>query len=709
MIYFVYKTNLYLIKMNKLSPVKRLNNLTSAASELYNKYNKNALLNLLNERGCEIIRTENNPNTSCKDSLRKNQLMNLFQVDNKFSEYCENKWSNKELIDLDEFIHFLLDTPRIFGQNTKGKYQIYMDYIHSYLDVKLTDLYFPNYNELDSVMRYIGDLRDEYLYIYWIDKIVSNHSFLKNYRDLIKPIYQKQYGNNKYYDMTYDKLKVIIEIQEFNNHNDNNNDNDKLEYVTAQGHIILYLKVNEFKESLIDASYSFMNILIETMISKIILYEQSILSDYCVYSFIELLKENCEEITNIISDINNTYFNNELDLDDIGLIEKLSHNKNIDKSLIRQIKRIIELNKIKNNDKYIITQIHKNNTITKKIFEIKKLCHDKKNSKILNVNHLLLLLDDNNINDNDIEKLRDKFFNRVHDIVNDEYCVDWENFVKIIVSDNEYFDDLIKDTLTDYVINVEKIIRDVSIIIANTDNRILQNIKYSIDKYIILREEQVEKKYEKILDTANENNNKLKVDNDVYKKLVSGVLRLNNKLLSRNNQNNVKIVNDYIDNLRSLTDNFLTKKKYDDNDINVKDENMSIFKKLPDFILHYSKKSTDTITYLEFISIMDKYNIHNDTIKSILTKLCRNKKPIIISYIKVIKPIDESFIESDNKKTYFSVKKYLDEIKENELNNTQKLNDVNKLSIKKEFIDKTNKNSKKIICYDSSDDEDLNI
>lgn len=664
--------------MSKLSPIKRVASITNKDNSIdYNKYNKNGLIELLNNNGCEVYKPDKTHDSNLNYTVNKTKLLNLFSDDNKFKEYSDERWK-KDYIDINDFIKFLLEAPIIYGQNTKGKYQIYMDYIHIYLNISIDDTFMPNYYYLDEKFKYIGNIRDEYLYSFWIDKNIKNHEFLKQYNDLLKPIYQKHYDNNKYYDITYESIKFIIEIQEFNNHNNSDNDKNKCDYVNAQGYNVLYLKVKDFEKSITKASQLFLNSLYEIMIIKTILLDIKIYSNYLVYAFTQFLKNELDENINEIKNIKNDY--------------------NYIKYLEKENNDYIE----------ILDLIKKNNSSLNKLFEIKKLSHDNENKNVLNINHILSLLNTNDINNSDLISLKTLFsYSSKKYMNNNEYCVNWPKFVNIIIN-HDCFDNLIKNTLTTYLLNIENLVLETSLMISKFINRSLESIIISVNSYKEILEDYIKKFYDKkILDYEDEIF-KLKTDIDVYKNYTSGFLKLSAKLLSdEDNLSCIKKIKKYFNKIKLLLDNFNSKKKNNITEINLMNDSKSLFNNKPDFIIHYSKNTNDAITYQLFKSIMNKFNIHKDTINTILLALCRNLQPDDIPHLKIVKSLEE-FILDDSNINVNDTKILSTNLNNNNnlistnLNNDIKLlfnnNDINENTKKRVII------KKKIIIEDDSDD-----
>jgi len=698
------------LKQNKINSKQTLIKRVISNSKVSNDiiYNIKALVELLEKNNCMVIDSTYNPSTTNNNTIRKSKLLELFKDDNKFKEYSDTKWFDNDLINLDEFIQFLLLTPEIYNQNTKGKYHLYMDYIHAYLDVKLTDLYFPNYNNLDKKFENIKNPRYEYLYSFWINKLIINHEFFNHYINILKPTYQKDI-NNKYFDITFESIKLIIEIQEFDNHNNNDNDNDKLTYVNAKGYIVLYLKVNDFLKSKIKAYDNFTERLYNILYCKVILYNTSIYSDYLVFSFVELLKNKINIINNIIDDIKKENKNIDFDNDEIN------HSILKDKKKDNYIKDIINnyRNLMKENINYdeIINLINNNTSIIKTIFELKKKSHENMNSKILNIKHIKKLLKTDDIDDNDIELLNNKFKYTINEYNNGLYCVDWPTFINIIIR-SDIFDETIKNILTTYLTYVENIMLNTTIMISKYYENFIEKTLYSTKNYISLIEKDIKNNYDKIIKNNESEIIKLKNDLTIYESYTDGFIKLSNKLIkSDNNLNNIKKVNLYIDNIKTIVKSFHSNKKIVSNNINLTEDSKSIFIDKPEFIIHYSSNSRDIIDINTFKAIMTKFNIHRDTYNNILNQLTGSTIPDDISNLKIIKDLNKYIIndsdseESDNDiEINTNIKKCI---------SVESFFKTTKTQINKSISDEDNSDKEiiinKSINNNDSDDEDIII
>jgi len=159
-------------------------------NKLSNNENIEKLIEFMCSNGLNVIDNLSNPYSNKSNIFDKQSILDFFDNETTLVDYSLKKWHNKE-IDIYDFINFLLLAPNLFKMNTKGKYQIYMDYIHIYLNISLNEYFFPKYHLVQDKYEYITNIRDEYLYAFWCVKVIKNHKFINKYMNIVKPEYQK--------------------------------------------------------------------------------------------------------------------------------------------------------------------------------------------------------------------------------------------------------------------------------------------------------------------------------------------------------------------------------------------------------------------------------------------------------------------------------------------------------------------------------------
>ena len=342
---------------------------TSPKKEIIKLENEEALIIQLSKLDFKSQDNLHNPSSNDTILLDKRKVLEYFN-ENVIINYSKNNWTNND-IDIKDFIKFLLLTPELFKLNTKGKYQIYMDFIHIYLNINLDSNYFPKYSLLNEKYKYIADIRDEYKFAFWITKLIKNHIFIKKYLKYFNISYQKYFENHKFYDISLDEFKIIIEIQENENHDNKYNDIEKMIYVNSKGYIIIYFKIGQFKDNITEYMKKFKNKLYYVILNKLICVNTEIYSDYLVYLFkiklSELIDLTLIDLNEDKKDLIKKYPT--LDLNDnknlYNIINKID---NDDESYIEQ--RYLTTNKRYENYKDILNKLNKNSGPIIELFNI---------------------------------------------------------------------------------------------------------------------------------------------------------------------------------------------------------------------------------------------------------------------------------------------------------------------------------------------------
>jgi hypothetical protein len=255
-----------------------------------NLYNINGLKNYMIKRlGSDIIcNSIRNPNKNDDIIINKNILLDYF-TDNKIKEHAKKEnWGSE--IPLKKFIDFLVDHAN--GIGTRSKYHEYMEFHPSLFGLSV-DRGIPNYDDIVSLelRNKIKYKRDEYIPCFWLVHKIRNHIFLKNFLDFTQPEFQKVLSDNddRIYDIVFDKLGIIIEVQEDASHHFNSkNDELKESLAICRDNYIMYFKIKSYKENHIKYLDEFWNILYDHILASIF-RESTIRKKYVIYRF----KEKC--------------------------------------------------------------------------------------------------------------------------------------------------------------------------------------------------------------------------------------------------------------------------------------------------------------------------------------------------------------------------------------------------------------------------------
>jgi len=195
--------------------------------------------------------SSSNPNKNNQKLVSKDCFKSI--TDTKFRTFLNDIDSYGNFIDVDSLIIFLNSEANT--NSTRGKYHEMLDMVIALYQLPiLNDL--PNFDHLDrKTYEMIFPKRVEYLICWWIIHKISNDKFLSKYKfvdqkNVTMPLFQKIISNNddRFYDVVFDNLNVVIEIQEnSSSHNLNPNDLLKEALVKLRSKRIIYFKMTEFE------------------------------------------------------------------------------------------------------------------------------------------------------------------------------------------------------------------------------------------------------------------------------------------------------------------------------------------------------------------------------------------------------------------------------------------------------------------------------
>ena len=165
---------------------------------------------LIDNYGNDVIKDESfSPNIKTKYSIKIDTLLDEIS-DTKFRKFIKNE-NYKKYIPLSTFINFAIENGNTI--NTKGKYPEYMNFIFAYYGIN-TEGYILDYTNLPEKAQ---PKRVEYIAIWYIINYINNDKFLSKYKkSYLKPTFQKciNIEDNRYYDLLFEKIDIIIEVQE---------------------------------------------------------------------------------------------------------------------------------------------------------------------------------------------------------------------------------------------------------------------------------------------------------------------------------------------------------------------------------------------------------------------------------------------------------------------------------------------------------------
>lgn len=238
--------------------------------KLYTNEGFNDLIILLQKKlgKNSVLPPNENRNSTNEYIIKKNILSKSFS-DLKIKKKV---WTNDRFVTVNEFIEFMEEQNK--STDTMGCFHEYMEYIHTLYQVKIKkydeeddvtklDEYeklnkeyqqLPFYHELNKKIRDIVEpKRDEFKFVWWIIKNINLHPFLSKYKDLLGITYQEPIlkKDKRFYDLLFNNINTVIEIQEDKgNHKNNHNDELKEAMVRVRGNQIYYLHIAGWKSSI---------------------------------------------------------------------------------------------------------------------------------------------------------------------------------------------------------------------------------------------------------------------------------------------------------------------------------------------------------------------------------------------------------------------------------------------------------------------------
>jgi hypothetical protein len=237
-----------------------------------------------------IKSSASNPNKNNQILVSKDCFKSI--TDTKFKSFVSSIDTYGNFIDLNSLIKYL--STEANTTSTRGKYHEMIDMIIALYQLPISnDL--PDFDNLDKkTYEQIFPKRVEYLICWWIMFKISNDKFLSKYKfsngkNLTMPLFQKLISNNddRFYDVVFECMNLIIEIQENNSaHNLNPNDLLKEALVKLRSKRIIYFKMAEFESDNYEYLKNFWsNDLRPALVESLLNYSGDIRQDYCINVF----------------------------------------------------------------------------------------------------------------------------------------------------------------------------------------------------------------------------------------------------------------------------------------------------------------------------------------------------------------------------------------------------------------------------------------
>lgn len=573
-----------------------------------------------------------------------------FKYDELSIKNCN--WLNNELVTLDEFIKFMIQSND--SSKTMGLYHIYIDFLNVLFEVpdnksnSISGLYYiPIYGDLPkNIQELITPKRDEFKYLWWIRKNIKTHPFLGKYEKELGITYQEAIikTDNKFYDMLFSKVDVVIELQEHKeNHKKNPNDLTKEAMVRMRGKRIIYFHMIAYKKYKSIYLKDFFEKQLEPALIEGLVYNyknnKNIIADLVQYEFNKIQKI---KLLNLENEINlyqkeslNELINNkqhEIILNEINSV-KLLYDTNI-------IKNILEwyLSSHKKTSVYNIDYTDVNFREIFRYFNFQdnenldnflELCFIKKYCGVLDQNNITSFRKNISLVNKDI--LRFSWEGLLNIFLNPN---DNEEIIKLLYPESDYF--LEAKYLLNLLITVKNIYEEkiINYMFKHAEEKII-----SCDEFQKLIEEHITQKmkneYDRKIKNLNTNLSVAEKKGLLLEKICNKTIKsveTHIKYVQNIFTNNIgvslkssKKVMDYIDTInKNYTElNCLLGKTNKKKVLspNTKEKNKSIIKELDNFGINFTGDNEDVITYEDFKAYCDTKNITPSLINNLIKLL----------------------------------------------------------------------------------------
>ena len=375
-----------------------------------------------------LVRSVDNPNSNHNVSIKAEYFTNITEIN--FVILLKDK----KLISVKDVIHFFETNQKYNNNNTKGKYHELMPIVHAIYGVKVEhDL--PKYQKLDDK---IVPKRIEFLICWWINHIIQNDNFLKSYLKYIKPEYQTIF-DDRFYDIVFNELDIIIEIQENNStHEENKNDITKESLIRIRSKRILYFKCSKYDTHNYQYLNEFGDDLKKGLIASLLSKDRQSREQYCIYQFMNMIAKEKALIKPISKKAKSK----------LAYLNKFTE----DSSMIS--KMFLWKEKTTSSNKYVIP--------------------------IKDIQHNLQIAD----------------YDRLLEIIDSKYdsidgCITWKTFNKLINLDSD-IEDRDKESILEYLLSVEEIYLEICDLIKFHGDECLKNNISHFEVY----EEHTKKKFD---------------------------------------------------------------------------------------------------------------------------------------------------------------------------------------------------------------------
>jgi hypothetical protein len=597
-----------------------------------------------------IKKSSNNPNKDNQTLVQKSCFGDI--TDNKFNDLLTKTTVFNDYISLDTIATFLKTDANT--SNTRGKYHELMNMINAMYKIDIiNDM--PNYDVLEEkVKSVIFPKRVEYLICWWILRKIANDKFIGRYRFLdgkktTQPEFQKLISDDddRFYDIVFELLDIIIEIQEDNSaHAYNPNDLLKEALVKVRCKRILYFKISEFNsKNYVYLDEFWNNDLKPVLIQGLLCTNKEIRQSYCIYKFKMNMYEDYTKKKNELNKL--TKLINEI-TENNSSVNKLKKRKTTISNRLKFLEPFFK----SNGDKSLIIQL----------FDWKEKALKLSNEYIIQISDINTLLD--TYTPDELQTHIEENYD--YQIINSEVFITWDILVKLLIMDkNIVIAD--KSRILEYLTSIQKIYEHIiTQIEIHKDEKLKSTIEMHtlMENHIILKQKA---KYQPEIDKLKDENLKNKKElgllykktytqNNKIKKLCESITnkatnRKEKELLSQIKSDIVELDKLYNQNIGE----YISFQKI---------PNQSIIKEISEFPIIYTANPKDYITTSDFEAICSTYNISKTNTKLLYKNLLPpfvEGKPKIICMIKDITNIEHNQNNIDIIENEFNIDNIFDD------------------------------------------------
>lgn len=653
-----------------------------------------------------IKKSSNNPNKDNQTLIQKSCFVDI--TDNKFNDLLTKTTIFNDYISLDIIATFLKTDANT--SNTRGKYHELMNMINAMYKIEIVND-MPNYDVLEEKVKLaIYPKRAEYLICWWILRKIRDDKFIGKYRffngiKMTQPEFQKLISDDdaRFYDIVFELLDIIIEIQEDNSaHAYNPNDLLKEALVKVRCKRILYFKMADYNsKNYIYLDEFWNNDLKPILIQGLLCTNKEIRQSYCIYKFkidmYEEYKKKKNELNKLIkltNEITETNSNN-------SSVNKLTKRKTTISNRLKFLEPFFK----SNGDKSLIIQL----------FDWKEKALKLSNEYIIQISDINTLLDTYTLDE--LQTYIEENYD--FQIINSEVFITWEILVKLLIMDkNIVIAD--KSRILEYLTSIQKIYEHIiTQIEIHKDEKLKSTVEMHIlmENHIILKQKA---KYQPEIDKLKDENQKQKKElgllykktytqNNKIKKLCALItnkvmLKKEKELLSQIKLDIIELDKLYNQNIGE----YISFQKI---------PNQSIIKEIFEFPIIYTANPKDYITSSDFEAICSAYKISKTNTKQLYKNLLppfAEGKPKIICMVKDItnpnynniEIIDDEFnidniLDDNNEELELKLKVRLEELEVKLKESEDKIDNTNLSEDDEIFnIGKSNKSTKSDVDTD---------